>query len=203
MPKRKSLILLFLGLVTSSTALCVFILIYLVDLVAKIRAVKLFNKSLILLASFLFGLLVLALIYYYAEFISVFSELASRLSPGQDGRLLQGDSRTVSFLRSFDQLNIQTLLFGTKECFESHDLCYSLDLEGGGSPLFPIVTRGFLSQFPYYYILSFYIFKAFQHFHPIIYLATSAVFLQRPYVMAFGYSVWAAIMFFIPLKKQA
>lgn len=204
MDRNKTWFLLIAGLITTSLALVIFIVIVgFRELIDKPQHLGNKRKISVLLPVFaLLGLLVL-LVSFWAEVSIVFVVLIERLAPGSDGRLLQGDSRTVQFLSAFEQITPAIALFGfDASCFGDAATCYGIGIEGGGSPLQPMMMRGLFSQSMYYVVLTIFLYRSLNSRHRLVYLAVALTFMQRPYIMTMGYSVWAILVLLMPLKTS-
>lgn len=198
--------LLLGGLVTISLALVLFILVVgAADLFDRRKSRVPMSETAKRRARIAFAAVMIVLVVVmvrYWNLISVLGEfLLDRLKPASGtGRVVAGDSRTEQLMVSLQFLNLKTFLFGADaSCFNNVAKCYNMDL-GGTNPLAPLVMRGILSQFIYYFILAVFFFKAVTGPHRAVYLGVALMYLQRPYVLAFGYSTWAVMALLIEQK---
>ena len=147
----------------------------------------------------LFSLLLL-LILFRAQVFVVFSTIGDRLYFDPSTRRLAGDSRSVDFFNLLDILTPTIFAYGYGgNCFISASACAELPV-GGGNFLLPIFTRGFFATVFYYVYMLYTFIKVYSFRFSYVYLAVLLMFLQRPYVMSNGYSLWAILFLLIPFK---
>jgi hypothetical protein len=210
MPRGRTWALLLGGLVTASLALLIFVVVVGVGALLSRRRRRIAWSRAARRRARIAVVLGLALIAFfvvrYTEEITIVSEfLIDRLMPTPDSdRLIQGDSRTRDMLISLEHLDVRTFFFGIdRSCFTDVVACYAIEMGGGTNPVAPIVLRGILSQFLYYLVLAVLLFKAVTGPHRAVYLAVALMYLQRPYVLAFGYSTWAAMILLLQSKVES
>lgn len=150
------------------------------------------------------AIVVVFAVKYGKEALIVGEFLLDRLQPSSEsGRVVAGDSRSADFLASLERIDLRTFLFGLDaSCFTDVARCYSRDDIGGTNPLAPLMMRGIFSQLLYYVILGVFLFRAARGPHRAAYLALALMYIQRPYVLTFGYSTWAVIALLIESKMR-
>lgn len=106
-----------------------------------------------------------------------------------DGRLV-GDSRTDLFTSALDRIDSKSFFFGTDaDCIVRPKICESKGHEPfGETPAGIILMLGLFLSLPYFYILALLLFSLIFR-RDLIALGLLLLLLQRPYVMAFGYSL--------------
>lgn len=204
LPRAKTWWLLLAGLVTTSLALLVFIVVVAGAELTSRRRLQLRAVPLLIGVTVSLVAAWTAARSFADEIKLVSAVLTDRLAVGEDGRLVQGDSRTEQFLEGLGQITPRVALFGTDaSCFASDlERCYSLDIKGGGSPLHPMLMRGLLSQSIYYIVLATFLLRSVTGPARFVHLAVALLFMQRPYIMAMGYSLWALIVLLMPYKPR-
>lgn len=208
LPARRTVALLIGGLVTTSLALFVFIFVLAFGQLAGIVKRRGMSQAMAQprhrkwAAVLVGGAFVWFVLEYRSEILLVGQVLLSRLELTSGGdRVVAGDSRSIGFLASLQYIDSRTFLFGASSlCFADVEMCYGLELGGGGSPVAPLVMRGLFSQFLYYYVLIVLLLKTVTTSKKAVYLAVVLMFMQRPYILAFGYSTWAVLMVMIDGK---
>jgi hypothetical protein len=204
MPTAKTWWLLFAGVVTTSLALLIFIVVVAGTAFTGRQRLRIRMSSLLIGAGVSVAVVAVAARSFSEEIKIVSSVLTDRLQAGDDGRLVQGDSRTAQFLDGLRQITPKVALFGTDgSCFADLEKCYSLDIQGGGSPLHPMLMRGLLSQSPYYIILAVFLFRSLLGPDRLVHLGVALMFMQRPYIMTMGYSAWALMVLLLPRKPPS
>lgn len=204
MERGKTWFLILAGMVTTSLALVAFVAVIGIGELFTKRPRRTLARRFSLLLPLLIAVgFISVLINFWSEISLIFAVLMERLAPGTDGRLLQGDSRTVQFLSAFEQITPAIAMFGfDASCFGDAATCYAIDIQGGGSPLHPMMMRGLLSQSLYYVVLVIFLYRSLTGRHRLVFLAVALVFMQRPYILAMGYSVWAVMVLLIPYKLR-
>lgn len=176
--RRRTLLLLFLGLVTSSVAHLIFLIFYIVA--AGIR-----NQIKFLIYSLVFLTLILA---FDVSVLSVVNEFSSRLTI-VDGSL-SGDNRSDLLNNAISYLSTSVAFFGLdSNCILNNSSCESMNyLKYGENPLTPIVHYGILLSLPYYTALILLIFFAIR-VRSLAAFGFALILLQRPYVLSYGYTL--------------
>lgn len=211
LPRARTWQLLVAGLTTLSLALVIFIFVVgvgeLVRFGKKQRAPisARAKRRARMLGLFAFAAVIWFVVEYHKEILVVGEFLFIRLRPSSEaGRLIEGDSRTADFMTSLGHLDLRTILFGIdRSCFTDLGTCYAMDFGGGSNPLSPIVMRGLLSQFLYYFVLVVLLAYSIRGPNRAVYFAVMLMFLQRPYVLSFGYSTWAVLALLINEKMRS
>jgi hypothetical protein len=209
LPAGRTVGLLLGGFVTTSLALLVFVLVLgvgqLPGLLRRKRIRSVVDEPRYRwAAAVVAAALIWFVIAHRSEIVLVGQFLMNRLEfTSESGRLTAGDSRSVGFFASLQYLNSRTFFFGADSvCFTDVQKCYGLELGGGGTPVAPLIMRGLFSQFLYYFLLLILLSKSVVGSKKRVYLAVALMFLQRPYILAFGYSTWAVFMVMIEGKMR-
>lgn len=183
--RKITVILLALGLITSSVAHLIFLIIFLAGFGIRFQI-----KFLIY---FLF--LIAAILFFNASFFSVFEELSSRLII-VDGSIA-GDNRSDLIFNALYYLNPISAAFGLdSNCILNTSACEVMNYyKYGENPLTPMVHYGLLLAFPYYFALMLFILYAVRA-RSFAAFGFMLLLLQRPYVLSFGYSLLIAVCIF-------
>lgn len=181
--QRNTVILLFFGLITTSLALLVFLIVFII-LEVKLSSKK--NMTWVLVAS-----ISAFLVSAGVRDTSAFYFISNRISVTDEGKIA-GDNRTVLMESAFDVLknNEVFVVFGmgptTAEDIKSLSAIYG-DFET--NPLSPIVRAGLLGSIWYYIFLVYYLVNSMSSRRRLLMITIFLLLLQRPYVMNYGYSM--------------
>lgn len=181
MPKKITWQLLFLGLITLSFAHFVYMALHAFQdrryLISK-------RKSLIYMFTPVFIIFILIPTFEVSDAEIFFSRFVVT-----DGRLV-GDSRTDLFISALDRIDSKSLLFGVDaDCVVRPKICESEGHEPfGETPAGIILMLGLFLSLPYFSMILL-LFSSLIVERDFIALGLLLLLLQRPYVMAFGYSL--------------
>ena len=181
MNRKISWILLIGGLITLSTAHAIFFVCFYI----KTQWIS-FKRFLI---SIIFAILILYILMSIESPISVILDYIFNRFVIVDGSFA-GDNRSPLIISAYNYLDLKTFLFGLDgDCIMGSPSCL---IKGYTqyccNPLTPIVHYGIFLSIPYYASLFFILFKSIKHKDLIIF-GVFLLLLQRPYIMAYGYSV--------------
>jgi len=149
------------------------------------------------------GLLVFALIFFIGVGGELRDNLLSRISINPEGRL-SGDNRSGLMLNAANILleNPSAVLWGIDiDCTFNYENCKNRWGRIGENPLSPLVHQGLFVSWPYYLVLLALGYLGFVSNNKLIFLAVILIFLQRPYVLSFGYSLLAVLPLLIYMKR--
>jgi len=120
-----------------------------------------------------------------------------------DTNAISGDNRSTQAVLAFSKSSLSTMLWGIHPSGVL-DINAFKRVFGGMSenPLGPLVTSGAFVSFPYYYILTSYVLKGLFSKENRIYLAIAILFVPRPYIASYGYSVFA-VLFFLAMGTES
>lgn len=186
LPVGPTLALLVLGLVTGSFAHIVACALLLAQMLAAPAVWRHINARRVGLSA----VIVLPLLFLVYEQL-----IAPRLVTNAAGDI-EGDTRTPLILRSLLLLDEASPTSGLENglCYFDSVTCvsnYGIFME---SPFGPYLALGVPASLPYYLFLALLLLMAVLRWRQaFIHLTIFAIFLQRPYVMSFGYSTLAAL----------
>ncbi|ALT76188.1 hypothetical protein AT984_02170 [Paucibacter sp. KCTC 42545] len=192
--RKTTWIILILGFITFSLAHLVYVVCHLLAEQSSKR--KIFS---------FIGIAALAL-FIAATTIAIDSNiiLLSRLKLSEDTNLIAGDNRSFQLINAWLQLqaNPSAILFGLDSTCEFSQLaCQEVFGPLGENPLSPLVFGGLFSELPYYATVLLLIVSPAYGKRNIVLLGIGLLFLQRPYVMGFSYSLIAVMLVYIFLKQ--
>jgi threonine/homoserine/homoserine lactone efflux protein len=121
----------------------------------------------------------------------------SRLALTEDTNLFAGDNRSFQLFNAFSQLseNRSGIFFGLDNtCVFSQSICQAKFGFLGENPLSPLAFGGLLSEAPYYVTVLMFLLSPFLTRKHIVIFGIGLLFLQRPYVMGFSYSLIAVTL---------
>ncbi|MBU2869371.1 hypothetical protein [Colwellia sp. E2M01] len=194
--KKKTWLLLLLGLITLSLAHILFIIIYFVAFKARLYK-KLIIIALGLVTIFLLIIMLWDNPYFQAVFISRFE-----LTNGK----LAGDNRSELFYNAILLTQKMHYLYGLdSDCLLYPMYCIENYGKFGENPLYPFVTLGLLSL-PYYAVLTLLSIKVLfskRRRISIIHLGMIVLLLQRPYVMIYGYASLILLCLYVNKREKA
>lgn len=187
--KTTTWILLLFGFITFSLAHFIFTIFFLLSQ----KNIKILKYLLI------FVLIFTITISISNEFQEGFERLflnRFELVDNNNTKLIAGDNRSSHFTNAYKQLNLQSFYLGVDPICVL-DKPKSFDLYGnmGENPLWPLLSRGILVAWPYYFILFVYVVIGIMKKRNFLYLGFALLLMQRPYIMDIGY----ALMSFLPL----
>jgi hypothetical protein len=120
--------------------------------------------------------------------------LLSRLALTEDTNFFVGDNRSFQLFNAWSQIseNPSSILFGLDStCIFSQAICQNKFGGLGENPLSPLAFGGLLSEGPYYVTVIVFLLSPFFSRRYLVLLGIGLLFLQRPYVMGFSYSLIA------------
>lgn len=181
MNRKASWILMVLGLVTTSLAHVIFMVVYWVNTEWATFKRAIIGIVVVLAALFLLTTFenpigtVLTLIFNRFQIV--------------DGALA-GDNRSILVMNALNYLDFKTFLFGLdSDCILNLEPCSSKSYEQyGENPLTLLVHWGILISLPYYLVLG-YLIKDSIIEKNLLALGVFLLLLQRPNVMSYGYAV--------------
>ena len=181
MSETISIIIILLGLITFSLAHLIFLFSY---LIYKIN----FKKMIYYFIIFIF----IFILSFDAEIFSPFETLFQRLNfVSPEEGYIRGNSRRGFLVVAFELLqsfNYQDLLFGRP------------GLSNCCQPLEPLINRGILGSWPYYFILYLFIYYGLKNKN-ILAFAIVLTLIQRPEIQSAGTAfLVAALLFAYRLK---
>lgn len=192
--RRTTWLLLALGFITFSLAHLIYVLCHhLAEQPSKKRVVL----SLSLLALVLSAVIVS---------IGIDSNivLLSRLALTEDSTLVAGDNRSFQFFNALSQLaeHPSSIIFGLDStCVFSQMVCQEKFGTLGENPLSPLVFGGLSSEAPYYVTVIVFLLSPLLSRNYIVIFGMGLLFLQRPYVMGFSYSLIAVVLLDLMLRR--
>jgi hypothetical protein len=111
-------------------------------------------------------------------------------------KTISGDNRSSQVLLARSVLSLSTFLWGLDSTAIMDIIAFKKKFTGmSENPLGPLVTTGIFVSFPYYYILTSYFGKGICSKEHRIFLAVVLLFLPRPFITGYGYSVLAMLLF--------
>ncbi len=191
-PRKTTIIILIMGLITLSVAHLLFLILYLIEISKKSILSSAFK--IIVVFSLIF------VVIYNSPFWYVFDEFLFSRFEVIDGRLA-GDNRSSLIENSINYLqDIDVLVFGLdSDCIANVEACKQKGyVQFGDNPLGPLVLGGITQFFPYYAViiclLGFSIIKK----SPIVF-GSALLLLTRNEVMSYGYAtlimIYVALLF--------
>jgi hypothetical protein len=123
--------------------------------------------------------------------------LLSRLALTEDTNLFAGDNRSFQFLNALSRVaeNPSSVFFGLDNtCVFSQAICQEKFGSLGENPLSPLAFGGLLSEGPYYIATIVFLLSPVFGRKYIVIFGMGLLFLQRPYVMGFSYSLIAMVL---------
>lgn len=190
---KKSLILVFLSVITFSLALYFFILFY---------VLYLFKFREIIKFSFVF-IFTCILLYFIVPFEFLNSFILSRFD--YQGGEFAGDNRSFRMINAFDLIDFKSFIFGLgPTCFYDYQVCENIYGFYGENPLSPILNIGFILSYLYYTFLIFLMCMAFKFKMKYFFLIVGLIliFLQQPILLQVGYSMWPILIFSLFLRSK-
>ncbi len=143
----------------------------------------------------------LALAYFLFLKQPVDALVVSRFEFNPETRMFAGDNRSVQLLLALSNLSVSSFLWGLDSTGITDVFAFANDFGiMDVNPLGPLVTSGIFVSFPYYYFMLRLFLKGMRSREHRIYLTVVLLFLARPYVTSFGYSVMA-MLFLLSLEK--
>lgn len=190
--KKKTMLILMLGLVTFSVAHIIYLGFYLVS-ISRIR----FNFRA------LFNLLIILILLMFIYFILVYTGAWEGISiiffgrfDSESSGLFPGDNRSMYFFNAIDYLNDHplNLLFGESMTtdFENVSLKYGVV---GSNPLMPILSFGFFVSLPYYFILTLLFINGLKGKYHFVSIGFALVLFQREFFLVVSYSLFFMLVF--------
>lgn len=181
MNRKISWILLIGGLVTLSTAHAIFFVCFYIK--TQWISLKRF------LTSVFFATVILYILMNIESPISVILEYIFNRFSIVDGSFV-GDNRSPLIVSAYNYLDLKTFLFGLDgDCIMGSPSCITKGYtQYCCNPLTNIVHYGIFLSIPYYASICFILFKSIKHKDLVIF-GVFLLLLQRPYIMAYGYSV--------------
>lgn len=179
MSERNSILILLLGLITFSLAHLFFLFFYFIHKLSLKKIVYLFIFSILFLI-----LISLVKIEIFDPFKTLFERLIL-VSP--DDGYIRGNSRRNFIQSSFAMLqsfNYQDLIFGKP----GQSRCCQ--------PLEPLLNRGLLGSWPYYFILCLFIYYGAKRKSTVAF-AIFLILLQRPEIQSAGTAFLVAALLFV------
>jgi hypothetical protein len=196
--KRITWIMLLLGIVTTSVAHLVYVLLHAIE---EFKSYKRAKNVLLLLGVFvIFSWAIVSFIRPIQDILSTM--LFSRFTEHTLSSL--GQDRVTTLLNAVGYINIHTFMFGLdSDCALGLANCTSdKGFENyGDNPLSLLVHWGWFLTFPYYFVLTYLAFKSLRQRNFII-LGIMLLLLQRPYAMSYGYSMLIVLTIFILAGKH-
>ncbi|CAN5347356.1 hypothetical protein BH09GEM1_BH09GEM1_04320 [soil metagenome] len=194
--KKVTWTMLLLGLVTTSLAHLLYIVVHAID---ELSGSKHMMKALVV------ATMVAAALYAIVTFVQPIQEIYSNLLMVKfavsDGRLV-GDNRTDLSLNAASYIDATSFWFGINaRCAVGFcDWMGQGYAPFGENPLTLLVQWGLLISFPYYLSLAYLGTVALLR-RSLIPLGVLLLLLQRPYTMSFGYSVLILLTIAVVARK--
>jgi hypothetical protein len=123
--------------------------------------------------------------------------LLSRLALTEDTNLFAGDNRSFQLFNAWSRIseNPSSIFFGLdRTCVFNQAICQEKFGVLGENPLSPLAFGGLLSEAPYYITVIVFLLSPVFSRKYIVVLGIGLLFLQRPYVMGFSYSLIAVTL---------
>ena len=181
--KKVTWVLLALGLITSSVAHFIYMLMHAIQEVKGFENIKIWLKSIFVVIFFII------LMILYQPTNEIFSTIfLNRFSDTNIGTL--GQDRIKTLINAIGYININTFIFGlNSDCAVNHEICATYRLNNYGfNPLTLLVHWGVVVAFPYYLVLAYLLINSIRKYNFVIF-GVFLLLLQRPYVMSYGYSL--------------
>ena len=129
-----------------------------------------------------------------------------RLTLSESGTLA-GDNRSWRLLNAYYFLaeNPSALFFGADpSCRFDYETCKSMFPLMGENPLAPIVHFGLMQSWPYILVLAVLLLSPLYGRHNLVLFGIALLLLQRPYILAIGYSflTWLCLVIFVAGVRQ-
>lgn len=181
-PRKTTLLILVMGLITLSVAHIIFLILYLIN-----DSRKAFMRT-----GFKY-VMILALIYIpisNSPFGCVFDEFLFGRFEIVDGRLV-GDNRSALIENSIRYLqDFKVVLFGLdSDCIAKPAACQQKGYDQfGDNPLGPLVLGGITQFFPFYAVIGSLLIASVMKMSPIVF-GTALILLLRNEVMSYGYAL--------------
>lgn len=188
--KNVTWIILLTGFITLSLAHLVYIVFHF--LAEKVSIIRLFKNKYFITTSVAIitvATLNVDVIKQTGDILEIFYK--NRLIIAQSGdKIIEGDNRFDDFIMTAVTLKNEGKLFGlNNECALSASACSQNLNIGLENPLGPIARAGILNTWPYYLILILSFLLALKKRSNIVFVGYALLLFQRPYSMAFGYSL--------------
>lgn len=185
MNRKRTVTLLALGLITSSVAHLIFLIIFLAGSGIRLQ-IKFLIYALFLVA---------AILVFDTSLLTVFEELSSRFII-VDGAIA-GDNRSDLILNALYYFNPSSAVFGLdSNCILNTAACEAMNYyKYGENPLTPMIHYGLLLAFSYYFALMLFVLYAVRT-RSFAAFGFMLLLLQRPYVLSFGYSLLIVVCLF-------
>ena len=193
--RRTTWIMLGLGFITFSLAHLIYVMChFLAEQSSKTRIIVLLAA----LASSLFILVT-----------SIASDtdivLLSRLALSEDTNFFAGDNRSFQLFNAWSNIFDQpaAVFFGLdRTCVFSQMVCQDRFGAMGENLLSPLAFGGLLSEFPYYAAIILFLISPLMGRRYIVVFGVGLLFLQRPYVMGFSYSLIAVMLLALTFQRK-
>ena len=194
--KTVTWILLLLGFVTFSLAHFIFTIFYLLSE----KNIKILKYLLIL------ALIFISLISISNEFQEGFERLflyRFELVDGDNTKLIAGDNRSSHFINAYKQLNLDSFIWGVDPiCVLDKNKSIKLYGNMGENPLWPLMSRGILVAWPYYFIIFVYLIIGIKKKRNFLYIGFALLLMQRPYILDIGYALMASLPLYVFYKNK-
>lgn len=195
--------ILLTGFITLSLAHLIYIVFHFLS--EKISLIKIFKSKYFVLLStsiIIFASINIDAVKQTGNILETFYK--NRLEIAQvDDRIIEGDNRFDGFIQTSETLKNDGKLFGLdNECALSARACTQNLNIGLENPFGPIARAGILNTWPYYLILLVSFLIVLKGRRNLVFVGFALLLFQRPYTMAFGYSLLILLPYMIYSVKK-
>lgn len=192
-PNFVDLFIIMGGLISSSAAFAVFLVLYLFNFLTK-RVVRTVNK----LQWLGMVILLLLLIIIIPETVNAFSNRLIQASESSNPLTLI--NRYTALQNAFYLLNSNdySYLFGIN--YPAYSELLDQGIKAGENPLSPLLFYGVVTSFIYYLLITRLIFSPNKN-NPFLSIGFAALLFQRPYIFDFGY-IFLIMLVYLSLNRK-
>jgi hypothetical protein len=178
--EKRTMVILFGGLITMSLSHVVFMVGYFVVASGFSRRLKIMALPIMLIS--------LILVFFSTDPTSPFGAFLSRFELTSEG--LSGDTRTILIRNALGYASEGSVNFWTGSLEFRMDGEHLLDRYGylGTNPVTPILSSGILGSWPYYGFLTFGVLSLLAGRAGMMFFLVTLLYWQRPYLLSLGYS---------------